>query len=319
MEMENKEKIERPEEVIELTKVVSEGPKKPRRFSLKRWWASRDKTDKTVIKIFGAIIIVLLLALWAIASYEVANKARAARQQVADLEKRAIKAENQWSVWQKRAEKAEESVVKANKMVEEAETKVKTAEEVKTECETKVKELETALAAKTKPVKSVAPVIPVTSAGPHVKVVSAKEIPEELKIAIVGKGEGIEHALIRQLIFVPELYGFKGDTGDKKAVKKWAQTKAHQIAILAGYVDAKTGNEVRVKGPGGTVAYVLQADSELKLSVVQSCKDKDGNFPDPGSKLVKTLELAKDFQSATFQGNVDVQTYEYLYFKVKGK
>lgn len=155
--------------------------------------------------------------------------------------------------------------------------------------------------------------------APPVKVVAAKEVPEALKLAIVQKGEGIEHVLIRQLIFVPELYGFKGDTGDKKAVKKWAQTKAHQIAILAGYVDAKTGNEVRVKGQGGDVAYVLQTDSGLKLSVAQYCKGKDGNFPEPGSKTLKTLELAKDFQSATFQGNIDVQSYEYLYFKVKEK
>lgn len=209
-------------------------------------------------------------------------------------------------------------------MAEETEAKVKASEEAKTVCEAKVKELETALAAKTKPVKSVASVIPMTtgnhnSAVPPVKVVAAKEIPEELKIAIVGKGEGIEHALIRQIIFVPELYGYKGDTGDKKAVKKWAQKKAHQIAILAGYVDAKTGNELRVKGQGGDVAYVLRADSELKLSVVQSCKDKDGNFPESGSKTLKTLKLAKDFQSAAFQGNIDVQSYEYLCFKAKGK
>ncbi len=166
------------------------------------------------------------------------------------------------------------------------------------------------------PVEPAAPVTTVEPAAapavPIVKVMEAKEISE--KLAVVQKGEGIEHALIRQLIAVPEVYGFRGDTENKKAVKKWAQTKAHQIAILAGYVNHKTGEEARVKGPGGNVAYVLQVQDDSKISIAQSCKNKEGNFPNQGSELIKFQETVKDYQSAVFIGN-KLQPYEYLWKK----
>lgn len=134
---------------------------------------------------------------------------------------------------------------------------------------------------------------------------------EKIKPAIVGKGEGIEHALIRQLIAGPQTYGFKGDAGDKKAVKAWAQKRAHQIAILAGYVNIKTGEEVWVRGKGGEVAYLLTVDSEGKVSVEEYTVG-DGNFK---AAPEQTNRLADDYGKAQFQGSSPggLQSYEYLY------
>lgn len=133
-------------------------------------------------------------------------------------------------------------------------------------------------------------------------------VPE---IAIVRKGEGIEHALIRQLINDPFTYGFEGDA-TPETVKKWAQKKAHQIATLAGYYDWKFGREVRVKKPD-FVTYLLVVDSGGKMLIEEYTKDNEGNSKTEPESI---QELAKDYGSTKFKadkpGGIQHQ-YEYLF------
>ncbi|TSC75680.1 MAG: hypothetical protein G01um101430_174 [Parcubacteria group bacterium Gr01-1014_30] len=144
--------------------------------------------------------------------------------------------------------------------------------------------------------------------------VAAPVVPEA---AVVKRGEGIEHVLIRQLAANPKSFGFDGDAADASVVRRWAGVRAHQIAVLAGYVGAKTGNEVRVRR-ADKAAYVLQVDSGGKLSVAQFEKGDDGNWPSQSpaasSGLVKVA--AVDYQSVTFIGgatSAGLQSYEYLF------
>lgn len=139
---------------------------------------------------------------------------------------------------------------------------------------------------------------------------------EDLKLATVGKGEGVEHALIRQLAADPKAYGFEADSTSQKAVKAWAQRRAHQIAILAGYVDVKTGDEVRVRGKGGEITYLLSVDADGKMAVEEYTLGSDGNFKtDPD----QTNDLAASYKAAQFQGTGQgpggMQSYEYLHHR----
>lgn len=80
---------------------------------------------------------------------------------------------------------------------------------------------------------------------------------EQLKIATIGKGEGIEHALHRQLEANAKDLGYNGPD-DASAIHHWAGVRAHQIAIAEHYVDPKTGAEIRVGSLGdGHAQYVL--------------------------------------------------------------
>ncbi len=78
--------------------------------------------------------------------------------------------------------------------------------------------------------------------------------------AVVGKGQGVEHPLIRQIKNNPKLaeaLGFDGDVGDEVALRKFAETEAHKIAIKMGYV-----------GEGGKQIHITEADKvafELKV------------------------------------------------------
>lgn len=123
---------------------------------------------------------------------------------------------------------------------------------------------------------------------------------------IVQKGEGIEHAFIRQLSDDPEKFGFAGDSKDDEAVMDWAGKEAHRIAIKAGYVDLETGNEVRVGGKGGDIAYELAKDSSGSFKINEYIKDSEGNF-----KGIETNEVAKDLESAQFETDRESHEYEY--------
>lgn len=68
------------------------------------------------------------------------------------------------------------------------------------------------------------------------------ELPEIEEAAMLKTGEGIEHALIRQLV---------KSGSDLKS----AQKKAHQIALLSGFVSSN--RETRAKDGQIKVAYVL--------------------------------------------------------------
>ncbi len=97
---------------------------------------------------------------------------------------------------------------------------------------------------------------------------------EALERATIGKGEGIEHALKRQLMENPKTFGFEGDLGDESKIKSWAGAEAHRTAIKAGYVDPKTGQEVRIASSGvGKAAYVLDVDGQGNIYVHEMYKD----------------------------------------------
>jgi len=146
-------------------------------------------------------------------------------------------------------------------------------------------------------------------AEPKTEAAGKEAVSAVSRTAIVQKGEGIEHALIRQLQEDPFTYGFEGNA-TPKTVKKWAQKKAHQIAILAGYVNQKTGEEVRVRGKGENIAYILTVD-KAKISVEQYSVDQTGSFnPDPD----QVNQLASSYDDAQFHGVPDeLQAYEYIH------
>ena len=82
-----------------------------------------------------------------------------------------------------------------------------------------------------------------------------------LEDATVHRGEGVEHAFIRQIENNPKSFGFDGDLNDQKAVHAFAQHEAHVIAIKTGYVDSATGQEVRV-AEADKVAYQVRKEGE---------------------------------------------------------
>lgn len=127
-----------------------------------------------------------------------------------------------------------------------------------------------------------------------------------LELATIHEGEGITHALSRQLMNNPEDFGFKGDTSDTKAVEKWAVAESYRIAIKAGYVDIESGKEVRVGSAGiNKVAYLLEKDSSGNLKIEEQLKGSDGKF-----QLHETHDVAKNFKDAKFEGG-SKNTYEY--------
>ncbi|HEU0085687.1 MAG TPA: hypothetical protein VFQ59_01890 [Candidatus Paceibacterota bacterium] len=80
--------------------------------------------------------------------------------------------------------------------------------------------------------------------------------------AIVGKGEGIQHALIRQIENDPELakeLGYKGDIADQKSLHAFAGVKAHLLSIKNGYVGLD-GSEVRVAIPD-KIGYEIEIEN----------------------------------------------------------
>lgn len=88
-------------------------------------------------------------------------------------------------------------------------------------------------------------------------------VPEQEKVdlsdAIVHKGEGAEHALIRQLVKEPQKFGYEGDPTDVAAVKDWAGGEAHRIALDQGIVKMEGGamHEIRT-GVADKIAYQLE-------------------------------------------------------------
>lgn len=152
-----------------------------------------------------------------------------------------------------------------------------------------------------------------------------KDVPNQklvgdLESAIIGKGEGIEHAFIRQFIDNKEEFGFKSSLPDDAAegakineIKKWAGNEAHRLAIKTGYVDLKTGNEIRIGAKGiDSVAYVLEKDSDGDIAVQEYQKGNEGVFTE-----IEKHEAAKDFKSAEFEKDKEAYEYEYKKPEVK--
>lgn len=149
--------------------------------------------------------------------------------------------------------------------------------------------------------------------------------PDDLKAATIGKGEGIEHALRRQLEMHPDKFGFKGDITNKAAVHQWSGGKADVIARSSGYIKPD-GTETWVRdmgapGPAGNPAYVLDLDSSGKPSIHEFFEGK----PSGAGGFNSVYEYAHNKPSinhytsavdntpepATGVGNGDVDVIEY--------
>jgi len=155
---------------------------------------------------------------------------------------------------------------------------------------------------------------PIVAESPQQIQVEPKE--KNLELATIGKGEGIEHALIRQLADDPENFGFDGDVNNSEEVKLWAGNEAHSLAIEAGYYDQKFGGEIRVK-VSDKIAYVIQKDDNGNVEVAQYVKDDNGNFPDTPQSIQK---IALDYSQATFlaYGGDGSKLPSYEYFFAEG-
>src|SRR6056297_538333 len=125
---------------------------------------------------------------------------------------------------------------------------------------------------------------------------TTKKPPEIPKEAVIQEGEGIEHAFIRQLKADPGKFGFDGDPDDTEAVNKWAGQQAHRIALDSGYVDADTGQEVRVGGEGkGKVAYVLETEDKGNIKVRENFSEQEEELHEAGSKF-ETAQDQEDYE-----------------------
>jgi hypothetical protein len=91
--------------------------------------------------------------------------------------------------------------------------------------------------------------------------------------AVIHKNEGIEHAFRRQIEHDGNLarsLGFKGDINDPKALHQFSGGAAHRLALNHGYVDGKTGEEIRIKGPDDEVAYQIKSENgEIKIDEIK--------------------------------------------------
>ena len=139
-------------------------------------------------------------------------------------------------------------------------------------------------------------------------------VAKQFELATIGKGEGIEHALIRQLISDP--IGYKGERSPG-AIKKWAQGEAHRIATSLGFIQYREGRiakEVRVRGGGGDIAYVLlHKDGRWTVEKYSKAKSEFRVKPD---FIASVQEIGK----AQFCADIPcLQAYEYVYRKIKGK
>lgn len=94
----------------------------------------------------------------------------------------------------------------------------------------------------------------------------------QINLATIHEGEGIEHALIRQLEQDPSAHGFKGNISDVEAVKNWAGSEAHRIAEkehLAdkGLIYDEKNPTMVVLKPDNTVEMTNAKTYEFKTSV----------------------------------------------------
>lgn len=104
--------------------------------------------------------------------------------------------------------------------------------------------------------------------------------PEQMKLATIGKGEGVTHALMRQLKMNPSEFGYSPKSGVD--LDKWAMLKSRDIAIENGYI-RPDGSEVRVfdLGKGKNPAYLLDRDADGRFHV----REFLGGKPSGGGKL----------------------------------
>jgi len=124
----------------------------------------------------------------------------------------------------------------------------------------------------------------------------AKALQEQIALTTLRRAEGFEHTAIRFFL-----------SKNKKLPQ--AQKEAHRTGKFGGYVDVKTGREVRFKGRGGNIAFPLTTDDKGNVILITEYKkDKDGKF-----KPVIERKLAP--KSSKFLGDTKgaVQPYGYIH------
>lgn len=117
----------------------------------------------------------------------------------------------------------------------------------------------------------VAPAVAINPSMEHGKIVISEA-------AIIHKGEGIEHAFIRQLSDEPEKFGYTGDMEDENAIKQWAGSQAHRLAISEGYAEMDGNREIRIGGNGENVAIQIEKDPSGHIVVNEYLQNDDGTF-----------------------------------------
>lgn len=121
----------------------------------------------------------------------------------------------------------------------------------------------------------------------------------KLENATVWAGEGIEHTFIRQLVAEPKMFGWTDDVNDPN-IQIWAGRQAHLIAISAGYVNNRTGEEVRIKLPGKVAFPISMKEGKISVQKIE----RDGN-------VEAAVPLAENIKAAKFQDKPG--TFEYIY------
>jgi hypothetical protein len=131
------------------------------------------------------------------------------------------------------------------------------------------------------------------------KAIAEEEVlQEQIDLAVLRAKEGVQHTLIRQ---------------ESKSMKlENAQKEAHRLSIRGGYVDFKTGREIRFKGKGGDLAFPLLTKDGKATGILEMKKDDEGKF-----NPVITRRLAPDYKSSKFLGDIKgkkgLQSYEYVH------
>lgn len=119
---------------------------------------------------------------------------------------------------------------------------------------------------------------------------------EKMKQAIVGKGEGVSHAVMRQLIGADkteaqleagqfkvdkdhlEKMGYEGNINNKAEIVEWARSEAGDIVTDEDYHNKKTNKETWVMGEDKS-AYVLHGDKDSGFHIAEHHdRNKDGEF-----------------------------------------
>ena len=117
------------------------------------------------------------------------------------------------------------------------------------------------------------PVVPPTETVPHPPVISTETLREQLQAATIRKGEGIEHAFIRQLKENAQKFGYNPDSDGN--IDKWAGSQAHKIAIDKGFVNPATGQEIRMEGGAiDKVAFKIDTDGAGNITVSEYTSDQ---------------------------------------------
>jgi hypothetical protein len=127
-----------------------------------------------------------------------------------------------------------------------------------------------------------------------------QDLPDKatVELATVGNGEGVSHAIMRQLAggdvddkdYHPDAghlksMGYGGDVNDKDAIDDWARKTAGKIVHDEGYFDTAKGTQTWVMKPGES-AYLLNGDADSGFTISEF-HDRDGD----GKIELRDMEL----------------------------